>query len=176
LNELFHKEEYDITQKEIRQKGKKKTKKADLESRYDPYGRGKETLPFFVKVKPRSVMGDYIALHGLVPENELPVHLRHKIPENEIWIRKDVYDDPKRRERILQGHEKFEIGLMETRGLTYKQAHRRAELHEKLFKIIEEIRGEEKNLGIIPYDSIKVIEETKKSRPAKKEITKKRND
>ena len=32
---------------------------------YDVYGRGKETIPFKVVAKPRSVMGDYIALHGL---------------------------------------------------------------------------------------------------------------
>jgi hypothetical protein len=165
-----------MAEKEDPEEEKKQTKKGNLVSRYDAYGRGKETLPFYVKVKPRSVMGDYIALHGLVPENELPVRLRHKIPEDEIWIRKDVYDDPKRRERILQGHEKFEIGLMETRDLTYKQAHRRAELHEKLFKIIEEIRNEEKNLGIIPYDSIKVIEETKRSHSMEKKTTKKRSD
>ncbi len=137
---------------------KSQTKKRVDGLRYDPYGRGKETLPFIVKVKPQSVMGDYIALHGLLPENELPVRLRHKIPENEIWIRKDVYDNPLRRERILQGHEKFELELMETRGLTYKQAHRRAELHEKLFKIIQEIRVEEKKIGIIPYDSVNVVE------------------
>ncbi|DAC72739.1 MAG TPA: hypothetical protein DSN98_03700 [Thermoplasmata archaeon] len=162
-----------MTEKENPDEAEKKTKKGAWRSRYDPYGRGKETLPFFVKVKPRSVMGDYIALHGLVPENELPVHLRHKIPENEIWIRKDVYENPKRRERILQGHEKFEIGLMETRGLSYKQAHRRAELHEKLFTIIEEIRQEERNLGVIPYDSVNVIEEPQKSPSAKKKTTKK---
>jgi hypothetical protein len=47
---------------------------------------------------------------------------------------------------------------METRGLTYKQAHRRAELHEKLFKLIEEIRSKEKKIGIIPYDSVNVVE------------------
>ena len=85
---------------------------------YDPYGRGKETLPFKVVVKPRSVMGDYIALHGLCPQNELPENMRGKIPEDEIWMRQDVYDDPKRRERILQGHEKYELTLMETEGLT----------------------------------------------------------
>ena len=121
-------------------------------------------------------MGDYIALHGLVPENDLPAHLRHKIPEDEIWIRKDVYDTPKRRERILQGNEKFEIGLMGTSGLTYKQAHRRAELHEKLFSILEEIRAEERIFGIIPYDAIKLIEETKRFRSTKKKTTKKRNN
>jgi hypothetical protein len=146
---------------------KKHTKQKIRSSSYDPYGRGREILPFFVKVKPRSVMGEYIALHGLVPQNELPESLRHAIPENEIWIRKDVYDDPKRRERILQGHEKFELELMETRGLSYKQAHRRAELHEKLFRLIEEIRSEEKKIGIIPYDSVEVVEKQVRGRKAK---------
>ncbi len=88
---------------------------------YDVYGRGKETIPFKVVVKPRSVMGDYIALHGLCPQNELPENMRGKIPEDEIWMRQDVFENPKRRERILQGHEKYELSLMETEGLTYKQ-------------------------------------------------------
>jgi hemerythrin len=112
-------------------------------------------------------MGDYIALHGLVPQNELPENLRHKIPENEVWIRKDVYDNPRRRERILQDHEKFELELMETRGFSYKQAHHRTELHEKLFKIIEEIRAEEKKIGIMSYDSVTVSEKQVISRKIK---------
>jgi hypothetical protein len=149
----------EMTEKDNPLKRKRHPQQKIKQSEYDPYGRGKEILPFFVKVKPRSVIGDYIALHGLVPQNELPENLRYKIPENEIWIRKDVYDDPRERERILQGHEKFELELMETRGFTYKQAHRRAELHEKLFKLIEEIRTEERKIGIIPYDSVKVVEE-----------------
>ncbi len=157
-----------MAEKENRREKKKYTKQTAKKSEYDPYGRGKEILPFFVKVKPRSLMGDYIALHGLVPQNELPEKLRHKIPENEIWIRKDVYDNPLRGERILQGHEKFELELMETKGLTYKQAHRRAELHEKLFKIIEEIRTEEKKIGILPYDSVDVIEKQVIFRKTKK--------
>jgi hypothetical protein len=142
------------------EKRKSKTKKGADAKRYDPYGRGKETLPFIVKVKPRSVMGDYIALHGLLPENELPVGLRHKIPENEIWIRKNVYDDPKRRERILQGHEKFELELMETKGLTYKQAHKRAQFHEKVYKLEDWLGRLEKELGRLTYEPVEVIEKT----------------
>jgi hypothetical protein len=151
---------------------KEKTKKGVTGKPYDPYGRGKETLPFIVRVKPRSVMGDYIALHGLLPENELPVHLRHKIPENEIWIRKDVYDDPKRRERILQGHEKFELELMETKGLTYKQAHERAQFHEKVYKLedwLGKLEAEIKRPTIEPVEVIekkpasKIKKHTKKS-------------
>ncbi len=138
----------------------KEAKKRVEVKRYNPYGRGKETLPFIVKVKPQSVMGDYIALHGLLPENELPVRFRHKIPENEIWIRKNVYDDPKRRERILQGHEKFELELMETKGLTYKQAHQRAQFHEKVYKFEDWLGRLEKELNRAPYESVQVIEKT----------------
>ena len=87
---------------------------------YDVYGRGKATVPFTVVVKPRSVMGDYIALHGLCPQNELPENLRGKIPEDEIWMRQDVFENPKRRERILQGHEKYELSLMETAQRAFK--------------------------------------------------------
>ena len=113
-----------------------------------------------MKVKPQSVMGDYIALHGLLPENELPVSLRHKIPENEIWIRKNVYDDPKRRERILQGHEKFELKLMETKGLTYKQAHKRAQFHEKVYKLEDWLAWLEKELKRPSYEAVEVVEKT----------------
>jgi len=139
-----------------------KRKKSAKAKQYDPYGRGMETLPFIVKVKPQSVMGDYIALHGLLPENELPVSLRHnKIPENEIWIRKNVYDGPKRRERILQGHEKFELELMETKGLTYKQAHKRAQFHEKVYKLEDWLEKLETELKRPPYKPVEVVEETR---------------
>jgi hypothetical protein len=112
-------------------------------------------------------MGDYIALHGLLPENELPVRLRHKIPENEIWIRKNVYDDPKRRERILQGHEKFELELMETKGLTYKQAHKRAQFHEKIYKLEDWLGRLEKELKRHTYEPVDVVEKTTKFRKKK---------
>jgi hypothetical protein len=135
---------------------------------YDPYGRGKETLPFKVVVKPRSVMGDYIALHGLCPQNELPENMRHKIPEDEIWMRQDVYDDPKRRERILQGHEKYELALMETKGLTYKQAHRKAELHEKFYLFEEDLEKLERNLKIRHHEPVEIIEPRHMSEKKKK--------
>jgi hypothetical protein len=128
---------------------------------YDPYGRGKETLPFKVVVKPRSVMGDYIALHGLCPQNELPENMRGKIHEDEIWMRQDVYDDPKRRERILQGHEKYELTLMETEGLTYKQAHRKAEFHEKFYLFEKDLEKLEKNLKMRHHEPVKIIEPTR---------------
>ena len=71
-------------------------------------------------------MGDYIALHGLVPRNELPKSLRGKIPKDEIWIRKDVKDNPFRYPWI-KIHEEVETDLMKT-GKTYKEAHKVAEL------------------------------------------------
>jgi hypothetical protein len=144
-------------------------------SSYDPYGRGRETLPFKVVVKPRSVMGDYIALHGLCPQNELPENMRGKIPENEIWMRQDVYDDPKRRERILQGHEKYELTLMETEGLTYKQAHRKAELHEKFYLFEKDLEKLEKNLKMRHHEPVKIIEPTRESETKKKKGAKQAN-
>ena len=129
---------------------------------YDVYGRGKETVPFKVIVKPRSVMGDYIALHGLCPLNELPLNMRGKIPEDEIWMRQDVFDNPERRERILQGHEKYELSLMETEGLTYKQAHRRAQLHEKFYLLERDLEKLEKILKIKRRDAVRILEPTVK--------------
>jgi hypothetical protein len=112
-------------------------------------------------------MGDYIALHGLLPENELPVSLRHRIPENEIWIRKNVYDDPKRRERILQGHEKFELELMETKGMTYKQAHERAQFHEKVYKLEDWLARLEAEIRRPTIDPVEVIERKTRSKTKK---------
>lgn len=89
-------------------------------------------LYFKVIVKSNEVMGDYIALHGLVPQNEIPLHLRNKIPENEIWIRENVYADPERRKSIL-AHEYAELDLMITHGITYKEAHEKAEFFEHLY-------------------------------------------
>jgi len=89
-------------------------------------------LFFKVVVKSNEEMGDYIALHGLVPQNELPLHLRYKIPENEIWIRENVYADTKRRKSIL-AHEYAELDLMVTKGISYKEAHEQAEFIEHLY-------------------------------------------
>ena len=143
--------------------------------KFDPYGRGKEDLPFKVVVKPRSVMGDYIALHGLCPQNELPENIRYKIPEDEIWMREDVYDNPKRRERILQGHEKYELMLMETKGLTYKQAHRKAEMHEKFYLLERDLEKLEKNLKIKRHEPVTIVEPTNRSRSKKEAKHKKPN-
>lgn len=89
-------------------------------------------LYFKIIVKSNEEMGDYIALHGLVPQNELPVHLRYKIPENEIWIRENVYTDVERRRSIL-AHEYAELDLMISHAMSYKEAHEHAEFFEHLF-------------------------------------------
>jgi len=89
-------------------------------------------LYFKVIVKSNEEMGEYIALHGLVPQNELPLQLRYKIPETEIWIRENVYADPERRKSIL-AHEYAELDLMITRGIGYKEAHEQAEFIEHLY-------------------------------------------
>jgi hypothetical protein len=89
-------------------------------------------LYFKVIVKSNEEMGEYIALHGLVPQNELPLQLRYKIPENEIWIRENVYADAERRKSIL-AHEYAELDLMITRGIGYKEAHEQAEFIEHLY-------------------------------------------
>jgi len=89
-------------------------------------------LFFKVVVKSVEEMGEYIALHGLVPQNELPLHLRNKIPENEIWIRENVYADFERRKSIL-AHEYAELDLMVTKGMGYKEAHQQAEFVEHLY-------------------------------------------
>ncbi len=153
----------------VRGKGDNKPKKDGRFHRYDPYGRGKATIPFTVKVKQAHIMGDYIALHGLVPQNELPEHLRYQIPVNEIWIREDVYADLERREQILE-HEKYELALIETRGCTYKEAHARAEIHEKIYKLQAELEKAEKSLNSEPFEPVKVIDPASKE---KKESDKK---
>jgi hypothetical protein len=89
-------------------------------------------LYFKVIIKSNEEMGDYIALHGLVPQNELPIHLRYKIPENEIWIRENVYVDIERRRSIL-AHEYAELDLMISKAMNYKEAHENAEFFEHLF-------------------------------------------
>jgi hypothetical protein len=77
-------------------------------------------------------------------------------------MRQDVFENPKRRERILQGHEKYELSLMETEGLTYKQAHRKAQLHEKFYLLEKDIDKLEKNLKIGHHAAVRIVEPTKK--------------
>jgi hypothetical protein len=84
---------------------------------------------FKVKCKSQKIMGEYICLHGLVPQNELPHHLRGKIPKDELWVREDRYNDSHfLRHRMLYVHESHELKLMEEKGMTYKKAHARAEI------------------------------------------------
>jgi hypothetical protein len=94
---------------------------------------------FRVVVKSNKIMGDYIAMHSLVPQNEFPVRLRRKIPKNEIWIREDIYKNTNRRQAVLR-HERNELRLMKERGLTYKQAHKRAQVSEKSWWLTDKKR------------------------------------
>jgi hypothetical protein len=98
----------------------------------------KISVPWKVVIKSNEEMGDYIALHGLVPGNELPEKMREKIPANEIWIRRDVYDDEPRRKKVL-AHEKAELTLMTQRKLPYKKAHAQVERKERKGLNISEV-------------------------------------
>ena len=84
---------------------------------------------FKVKVKSQKTMGDYIALHGLVPKNELPARLRGKIPKNEVWVRKDCVDTSLKARKLLT-HEQHELKLMTRKGMKYKKAHEKANKRE----------------------------------------------
>jgi hypothetical protein len=79
--------------------------------------------------KPESVMKEYIALHGLMPQNELPFHLRGKIPRDQLWVRESrCYDTNRERKLALFSHEATEIALMKKYNFKYKQAHKIAEI------------------------------------------------
>lgn len=66
--------------------------------------------------KSKNFMKDYIAVHGHLPKNELPVRMRN-MRYNSIYIRSDKLTNR------LTKEEHKEMRLMEN-GLTYKQAHR----------------------------------------------------
>jgi len=83
------------------------------------------------KSKPKSVMKSYIALHGLVPKQEIK-DFHHRIPPNEIWVRQDVYENICQFPWIKK-HELYEIDLMKNYGLSYKEAHKRAEIVDGLW-------------------------------------------
>jgi hypothetical protein len=51
---------------------------------------------------------------------------------------------------------------METEGLTYKQAHRKAEFHEKFYLFEKDLDTLEKNLKMRHHDAVKIVEPTKK--------------
>lgn len=87
---------------------------------------GKEIGVFKVKTVPNSVMGNYIALHGLVPQNEMPTRLRGQIPKDEIWVREDLWKNRVRRDQVIY-HEKVELHLMKNYGYPYRKAHNIAE-------------------------------------------------
>lgn len=82
---------------------------------------------FTFKPKSDSVMQGNIALHGLLPKNELPHHLRGKIPPDEIWVHEDTYYNPKDM-KDLNKHEAAELFCMVYLGMTYKLAHDVAEV------------------------------------------------
>jgi hypothetical protein len=72
-----------------------------------------------VRYKTRRQMHDYQGLHSGVP------YVRLHVPQNEIWLRKDICKrNPKRCRRIL-GHEQREKRLMD-KGMNYKTAHLKA--------------------------------------------------
>ena len=85
---------------------------------------------FKVVIKSNLEMGDYIALHGLVPDNELDIGFRNRIPKNEIWIRQNIFDDKKKFKAILN-HEVYELMLMTQTGVSYKDAHKKTEIEQK---------------------------------------------
>ena len=83
-----------------------------------------------IVIEPNRKMGPFIALHGLLPKSELR-GFHHRIPRNEIWIRKDVYEN-KARYPWIKLHELYEVDMM-SQGLKYKEAHRRAEIVDGLW-------------------------------------------
>jgi hypothetical protein len=110
----------------------KKSKDAFYKQIIKSYWTHEPWLYFNVVEKSKELMGDYITLHGLVPQNELPIHMRNKIPANEIWMREDIYSDIERRKRILT-HEYVELELMITHNMTYREAHVQAEYFEDIW-------------------------------------------
>jgi hypothetical protein len=76
-----------------------------------------------IVVKSNDFMQEYIAVHGMLPKNELPKRMRH-IPKRQIWIRDSNYHDKTSYKDIVQ-HESDELKLM-GQGLTYQQAHEMA--------------------------------------------------
>ena len=47
---------------------------------------------------------------------------------------------------------------METEGLTYKQAHRSAELHEKVYQLEQDLEKPDRKLEIRNYEPVKIVE------------------
>ena len=76
-------------------------------------------------VKPRSVLGSFIALHFLVPKNEMR-GFKHRIPKKQVWVRSDVWNGLHK--NALIRHELYELMLMLEQGWSYREAHRVAEI------------------------------------------------
>jgi len=67
----------------------------------------------------------------------------------------------------LHGHETFELELMATKGLTYKQVHKGAQFHEKIYRLEDWFGRLETELNRPPYELVEVVEKTTKSRTKK---------
>ena len=68
----------------------------------------------------------------------------------------------------LRVDETFELELMETKGLTYKQAHKRAQFHEKVYRLEDWLGRLEAEVKRPAYEPVEVIEKTTKVRKKKK--------
>jgi hypothetical protein len=78
-------------------------------------------------VKPRSVMRDFIALHWIVPKNEMR-GFKHRIPPKQVWVRSDVWYGTKH--NALIRHELYELMFMIEHGWSYKRAHTEATIED----------------------------------------------
>jgi hypothetical protein len=77
-------------------------------------------------VVPMDEMWPYIALHGMLPRNQLPVKYR-SLPPDVILIREDiVVDDPERAHRIVAHELRERAVFIQNPHITYKKAHREA--------------------------------------------------
>ena len=81
-------------------------------------------MKYHVIQKPHKFMKPYLAVHGELPKNELPVRMRH-MHRHSIYIDKDICKENTARERRILLHEYREMRFME-HGMKYKKAHRKA--------------------------------------------------
>jgi len=75
--------------------------------------------------KPKFLMGEYIAVNWLEPE----IAEEFGLKDGEIWVRKDWWEDPIRRKRLIT-HENVEINLRLRYGMSYEKAHKIANKFE----------------------------------------------
>lgn len=102
-------------------------------------------------IKPRSFMGDYIALNWLEPEESK----RFGIKPGEIFVREDWWKNPVKRLRI-QVHERTEIWLRKTWHLPYAKAHHIATIteHDVIKQLGLHLDGGEIRHGrMVPYSN-----------------------